>query len=238
MTGVSQSALSITAIADVPTARRSLLRSNFKLKTGESAAIEYTTTAVLQSFGNQYSSVDQMISDLNNQVSTSFANPETATTWVQQSVTLGSTTITTSTSVVFGSPVVDPTKTTVVDVSTYSPTMSPTEDLSPNKNGDNNNNNKNKMIIIIIPVVIGGIILFLFGVGVGVFWRRKQDEMNLHLRPNSTNTNANFNPTISKSNLKDQVDSNRQVSHENPIQQQQKQFQSESPSAKEAMDRL
>lgn len=77
MTGVSESDISITSITDNSTpnlnsnsvSRKLSLRSSIKLKSGESTSVEYKTTAVLQSFGGKYSSVDDMISDLNNQVS-------------------------------------------------------------------------------------------------------------------------------------------------------------------------
>lgn len=78
MVGVSASSLSIVSIADSTTLNMITnnlfnnkllsLRGNLRIKSNDQSVVEYTTTAVLQSFGDEYSDVNDMISDLNNQV--------------------------------------------------------------------------------------------------------------------------------------------------------------------------
>jgi hypothetical protein len=170
MDGIPSSALTIVSFSN-SNRRLSSLRSEQMRAQSSSLVIEYTTQTTLQSFNGQYSSVDAMISDLNTQVATSFADPATASVWVEQSVAAGSATITTSTSVVFGAPVVDPSKTVVEEVSTWPPTLSPTERFSP-KNDGSDGFDTDSTILVVVPVVGGLVVIAL--IICGVIWFRKR----------------------------------------------------------------
>jgi hypothetical protein len=77
MDGVSSFALTIVSFSNVNSNINATRRLSFLRKvvpglqtqsSPSSIAIEFTTTASLESFGDQYSSIDAMVNDLNSQV--------------------------------------------------------------------------------------------------------------------------------------------------------------------------
>jgi len=208
MTGVPQSALTILSFASTNTTRRlSYLRSKgarMKFQSSPAIKVEYSTATTLESFGSQYSSVDEMISALNTQVVTSFADPATASEWVAESVAQGSTTITSSTTVAFGVPAVDDTKTVVVVVSTwpptFSPTSSPTESTHSRDSGSDDSNTDTLVVLVVVPIV-GGLLLISLLV-CGFFWLRKRTAPAITKSTDSSKSKSTFGKApVSKDGL-------------------------------------
>jgi hypothetical protein len=116
---VSADDLIITNFVDVRTADSRLLVA----VSDDSMQVSFTSTAVMEELG--YSDWSIMVSDLQENITSTYADPATGATFVDTAVTMGSWTITSATTVAFEVPVFvgDP----VVTVSSPSPSASPVE---------------------------------------------------------------------------------------------------------------
>mgnify|MGYP003385540023 CR=1 FL=1 len=123
MTGVQASDL---VIIDMNTVVVRHLRSlgavdMVKRRLASAVDITFTTTSILEDSG--YSSASDMAEGLDAEVAVAYADPATAVAFTQEAEALGSTTVDTSTAVVFEEPVLDTTSVTEEVVQTAAPTM-------------------------------------------------------------------------------------------------------------------
>lgn len=84
---------------------------------------------------------------------------------------MGSHTITLNTTVAFGVPAVNYSKTEVVEVSTWNPTMAPTEGVN-SRGGSDDDGTTDTIMFIVLPVVGGVFIISLIFCGVCWFQKR------------------------------------------------------------------
>jgi hypothetical protein len=177
MDGISMADIAITSVADVFNLAEASLPLQLKHASRQlsvsSASIEYTTTAILESYGGAYETAEIMAADLQSQTAAAFADPNTPDAFVAASVAYGSSTITLDTVVAFGVPVMD--DALLVDVISAAPTDAPSQPITKSGGDGPSNADSSDTLVAALSISAGVLMVILIGAYV-MYWRRQRTQ--------------------------------------------------------------
>lgn len=164
--GLTYESVIVTSVSDA-----SSVPSSHKRKLSSLAiAIDYTLQAVMESMG--YSDPEDMATSMQTSISDAYADPTTSEQFVTTAVSLGSSTITPSTSVTIAAPTFGSTTWETID--TPFPTPSPT----PQKSSSGNSASDSSTYIIVGSVVGGALVIAIIAAAFVYFIKARKLSSN------------------------------------------------------------
>jgi hypothetical protein len=168
MTGVEASDLTITGMGTVVVRRLARQEADVtKRRLGSAVDITFTTTTILE--GSGYSSATTLAEGLEAEVMAAYADPVTAAAFKEEAEALGSTSIDSTTVVVFEEPALDSSSITEEVVRTSAPTV------TPEKSGDNDDG---QTVILIAGVVVGVVLVTIAIISSVVYNNKKKNKIS------------------------------------------------------------
>ena len=136
-----------------------------------SSVVDITFTTITTLEGSGYSSATALAEGLEAEVAVAYADPATATAFTQEAEALGSTTVDSTTVVVFEEPVLDTSSVTEETVKTSAPTVT-----AATRSSGSGNNDEDTLIMIAVLVIVG--ILVIMTVGGYVLYSKNKKGMS------------------------------------------------------------